>query len=119
MCLHLYIKDFMRMKKFKKCWLLVPLFMVFGCSYIQTRQPVYKILPYQEDMIGLQNLETRVLVYCYNSDEITTEECAQEFEKRGYVRLTDIPRLAAEYDYLKSDTYPTRRWRKDEKIPRW
>ena len=67
----------------------------------------------------MQNLKTRVLVYCYKSEQVSVEQCAQTFEKKGYVRLTDIPRLSAEYDFLKSDTYPTRRWRKDEKIPRW
>ena len=109
----------MRMKKINKFWLLVPFLMLSGCSLIERNDPVYKILPYQEDMIGLQDLKTRVLVYCYNSEYVSTEQCADEFDKRGFVRLTDIPRLPAEYDTLKSNTYPTRRWRKDEKVPRW
>ncbi len=107
------------MKKINIKWILAVLFVLPACSYFEYQEPVYQVLPYQEDMIGLQNLETRVLVYCYQSANVSTEECAQEFEKRGYVRLTNIPRLPAEYDSLKSDTYPTRRWRKDEKIPRW
>jgi len=107
------------MKKMNKLWFLVPLLMLSSCAGIQTDEPVYEVLPYKEDMIGLQNLDTRVLIYCYPSDYYTAEQCASEFESRGFVRLTDIPRLAAEYDYLKADTYPTRRWRKDEKIPRW
>lgn len=116
---YLYIEGFMRMKKLNFSWLLLPLIMLSGCVNYENETPVYRILPYQDDMIGLQNLETRIIVYCYNSATITTEQCAREFENRGYVRLTDIPRLPAEYDYLKSDTYPTRRWRRDEKIPRW
>ena len=73
----------MRMKKINKFWLLVPFLMLSGCSLIERNDPVYKILPYQEDMIGLQDLKTRVLVYCYNSEYVSTEQCADEFEKRG------------------------------------
>lgn len=104
-------------KKFNR--LLIPLLMLSGCFNYEKETPTYDVLPYHEDIIGLQNLESRIIVYCYNSATVTTEQCAKEFENRGYVRLTDIPRLPAEYDFLKSDTYPARRWRKDEKIPRW
>jgi len=37
----------------------------------------------------------------------------------GYVRLRDIPYKSANYDFLKTDTYPTRRWRDGETTPRW
>lgn len=74
---------------------------------------------YEENTVVLQNLKTRTLVYCYNAEEVSAEECAAKFEKDGFVRLRDIPKLTAEYDFLKADTYPTRRWRKNEKIPRW
>ena len=118
--LHISIyKDYMRMKKLNKLWLLMPLLVIAGCSVFSYTKPTYQVLPYQENMIGLQNLNTRVLVYCYNSEHYTAEQCADEFENRGFVRLTNIPRFTAEHDYLKSDTYPTRRWRKDEKAPRW
>ncbi len=96
-------------------------FLLAGCFGARETEetPTYYILPYEEEMIVLQNLKTRVLVYCYSSADITAAECAARFEKQGFVRLKDIPSLPAEYDFLKNDTYPTRRWRKDEKIPRW
>ena len=64
----------MRMKNLNKFWLLMPFLMLSGCSLIERNDPVYKILPYQEDMIGLQDLKTRVLVYCYNSEYVSTEQ---------------------------------------------
>lgn len=109
----------MCMKKMNKLWLLVPLFSLFGCYSADNEIPAFEVVPYKEDMIVLQNLKTRVLAYCYSSPSYTAEYCAKEFEGKGFVRLTDVPRLPAEYDALKADTYPTRRWRKDNKIPRW
>lgn len=102
----------------RKIWLMLPLFLICGCTYWQ-ETPTYQILPYQENMIVLQNLKTRVLVYCYTIEDQTAESCAEKFENGGFVRLKDIPRLTADYDTLKSDTYPTRRWRKEDKVPRW
>ena len=67
----------------------------------------------------LENARKTLDAYCYSSPSYTAEYCAKEFEGKGFVRLTDVPRLPAEYDALKADTYPTRRWRKDNKIPRW
>ena len=104
--------------KINKLWFFIPFIMVAGCS-IHKNEPTYKALPYQESMIGLQDLQSRTLVYCYASKAYTVEQCARKFEEKGFVRLTNIPRFPAQYDTLKADTYPTRRWRKDEKIPRW
>lgn len=74
---------------------------------------------FQEEVIALQNPDTRVLVYCFTSAYYTADACAVRFEKQGFVRLKDIPKLPAEYDFLKTGTYPTRRWRSDERVPRW
>ena len=82
------------MKKTNMKWILSLLFILPACSYFEYQEPVYQVLPYQEDMIGLQNLETRVLVYCYHSDSIPTEECAQEFEKRGIKTINIIKMLS-------------------------
>ncbi len=71
------------------------------------------------DIIVLQNPQTRTIVECYTSDRNPAEYCAEQFEKRGYVRLRDIPYKPADYDFLKTDTYPTRRWRDGEITPRW
>ncbi len=107
------------MKKLNRFWLLMPLFVLASCVNHQDEVPTVQVAPYQEDMIALQNPNTRVLAYCYQSAYYSAEYCAAEFEAKGFVRLTDIPRLVAEYDTLKADTYPTRRWRKDEQVPRW
>lgn len=71
------------------------------------------------DLIVLQNPQSRVVVECYTSERNSAEYCARQFEKRGYVRLSDIPYKSANYDFLKTDTYPTRRWRDGEITPRW
>ncbi len=96
-------------------------FLLAACSGSREAEkiPTYYILPYEEEMIVLQNLKNRILVYCYPSADVSATDCAARFEKQGFVQLRDIPSLPAEYDFLKGDTYPTRRWRKDEKIPRW
>ena len=69
--------------------------------------------------IGLQNLQTRTIVYCHSNYYYTAEECAQHYETIGYTRFKDIPSKPANFDSLKVDTYPTRRWRNGELTPRW
>ncbi len=69
--------------------------------------------------IKLQNLKTRIIVVCRESYYETAETCARFYEKRNYVRLTDIPYKVAKYDRLTKDTFPTRRWRNGERTPRW
>lgn len=105
--------------KYVKSYALAALcLLVCACSSSKP-QTVYTVPLVQEDVIALQNLESRVLVYCFASKHYSTDDCAKHFEKQGYVRLKDIPQFPASYDFLKADTYPTRRWRKDELIPRW
>ena len=57
----------MRMKIFNKTALLA-CFLLAGCAGGNKTEeiPTYYILPDQEEMIVLQNLKTRVLVYCYS-----------------------------------------------------
>ena len=69
--------------------------------------------------IGLQNLRSRTIVYCYNSNTSSAEECALYYESKGYTRFRDIPSRSAKYDFLTVDTYPSRRWRNGELSPRW
>ncbi|MFV0625883.1 MAG: hypothetical protein ACK5N8_00855 [Alphaproteobacteria bacterium] len=73
----------------------------------------------EEEVITLQNLNTRVLINCYQSPYQAAETCAEIFEQRGYVRLKDVPQKPAKFDYLKQNTYPTRRWREGEGTSRW
>ena len=72
-----------------------------------------------EYYIGLQNTYTRTIVYCYNGNGYTAEDCATYYETQGYTRFRDIPSRSAKYDFLTVDTYPTRRWRSGEHSPRW
>ena len=72
-----------------------------------------------EYYIGLQNLSTRTVVYCYNGSNQTAEDCALYYESKGYTRFRNIPSRAAKYDFLTVDTYPTRRWRDGDLFPRW
>lgn len=69
--------------------------------------------------IALENLQTRVVAYCHDSAVFSAEECALDLERRGFVRLTDIPKVTADKDFLTTGTYPTRRWRETDRIPRW
>ena len=68
--------------------------------------------------VVMQNQNTSVLAYCRGTEK-EVEVCVSRLENSCYVRLEDIPRFAAKYDYLKTGTYPTRRWREGEYFPRW
>ena len=69
--------------------------------------------------IGLQHPYDRTVVHCSSNKKYSAEDCAQYFETKGFVRFRNIPYKTAGYDFLKVDTYPTRRWRGSEKTPRW
>lgn len=72
-----------------------------------------------QNIIVLQDLTSRIVATCYTTADVTAETCARAFEAKGYVRLSEIPYKPANYDFLKTDTYPTRRWRGGELTPRW
>lgn len=95
------------------------------------KKPVYKIKPEEVEgeyptvevnkyinQVILENLNTHVLAYCRGTEE-EIEICVSRLENSCYVRLPEIPKFAAQYDYLKNGTYPTRRWRNGEYFPRW
>ena len=84
--------------------------------YVYLRDKTYAN---DEPVIALQNLESRVVVYCHSTPTNSSETCAEIFEGYGYVRLREIPYKTADYDFLRTDTYPTRRWRDNELTPRW
>lgn len=74
-----------------------------------------KYLPRQ---VVMQNLQTRVLAYCRGTDD-EMNECISRLECAGYTQLRNVPTMPAKYDILKKGTYPTRRWRNGETVPRW
>lgn len=73
---------------------------------------------YSRKQVLFQNLKTRVLAYCRGDDE-QIAKCIEKLECSGYVRLTEVPHMSAKYDVLQKGSYPTRRWRKGESVPRW
>lgn len=75
--------------------------------------------PNDQTVITLQNLDNRAIARCSDEGNHTAENCARYFEENGYIRLRDIPYKTANYDFLKVDTYPTRRWRDSEITSRW
>ncbi len=90
-----------------------------ACSSSRLFSATQIAAPAAEPMIGLQNLNTRVVVHCYRNEHYSAEACARNFERQGYVRFRDIPYKTANFDFLKVDTYPTRRWRDQEITSRW
>jgi len=107
------------MNYFKLSCLAVLLMAMSACVRYQEESVTQKVEPYQQDVIALENLQTRVVAYCHASETYTAEECAGALEKDGFVRLTEVPKFVAEKDFLKTGTYPTRRWREGDVAPRW
>lgn len=73
---------------------------------------------YMPRQVVMQNLQTRVLAYCRGTDD-EINECISRLECAGYTQLRNVPTMPAKYDILKKGTYPTRRWRNGETVPRW
>ena len=73
---------------------------------------------YYPNQVIMENLNTRVLAYCRGSEE-EIDSCVETLEASCYTRLSDVPYLTAKQDFLKRGTYPTRRWREGELVPRW
>lgn len=90
-----------------------------GPPQIVYYKDAFENFPNDANPIGLQNLNNRAVAYCFDNSENTAESCAQYLESKGYVRFRDIPYKTANYDFLKVDTYPTRRWRDAELTSRW
>lgn len=73
---------------------------------------------YQRRQVVMQNLQTRVLAYCRGTDD-EMNDCIARLECAGYTQLRNVPTLPAKYDILKKGSYPSRRWRNGENVPRW
>lgn len=109
------------MKTLKKASLVILCVCMAACaSQNKSSQDEVRIIEgHEPSSIALENLKTRVIAYCRDSALFSAEECALDMEKRGFVRLTDIPKVTADKDFLTTGTYPTRRWRETDRIPRW
>ena len=73
---------------------------------------------YPQNQVILQNLNTRVLAYCRGNEE-QIAYCISRLEGSCYVRLSEIPKVTAKADTLRRGSYPTRRWREGDVVPRW
>ncbi|MBR2136982.1 MAG: hypothetical protein IJ852_03355 [Alphaproteobacteria bacterium] len=73
---------------------------------------------YDANQVVMQNLNTRVLAYCRGT-EAEIEACVARLQDSCYTKVSEIPYMSAKYDFLKRGTYPTRRWRNGESVPRW
>ena len=92
-------------------------------------QPCAQPMPtYYGDISATQSAEgillihpvTRTQILCYDLPGESAVQCAENFRAAGYVLVTDIPQVSANYDFLSKNTYPTRRWRGGgEVVPRW
>lgn len=90
----------------------------FDINDVEGEFPTVENNKYIADQVVMQNQNTRVLAYCRGTQQ-EIAACVERLENSCYVRITDVPRLPAKYDMLKTGTYPTRRWRNGESVPRW
>ena len=72
-----------------------------------------------DDGVLLIHPLTRTKVLCLEQPGMSVFDCVNTFRSEGYVLITDVPQFAGRYDLLQEGTYPTRRWRKGENVPRW
>ena len=108
------------MKYIKNACFALLLIAISSCTSQKKEIPqVHMIDPYAHDVITLEHVKTHTIAYCRESENFSVEECALDLEQRGFVRLTDIPKVTADKDFLTTGTYPTRRWRETDVIPRW
>ena len=110
------------MNYIKSSCLVALLIFTAACTHFKSVEPTvqtHQLPTYQEPVIALENLTTRVIAYCYATPEFSAEACAAELEKQNYVKLTDIPRFTASDSQLEEGSYPTRRWRSNNRAPRW
>lgn len=91
-------------------------------------QPCAQPMPtYYGDISATQSAEgillihpvTRTQILCYDLPGESAVQCAENFRAAGYVLVTDIPQVSANYDFC-AKYLPTRRWRGGgEVVPRW
>ena len=111
--------------KAKRLVSIAAVFLVSTCSMFSANNETVEIVNENQTPVNMQPViilqhQTKgTLVCCRTTDEVTAEECAQALEKACFVRIQDLPYRSAQYDFLTVDTYPTRRWRENEKTPRW
>ena len=77
------------------------------------------IIPGQNETVILQHPVTREVFYCESDENVPAAVCAAELEEMGFVRLTDKSLFPSKDDLLQKGSYPPRRFRDNQNIPRW
>lgn len=77
------------------------------------------IVPGTNETIILQQPVTREVFYCESDEYVSAAVCAAELEEMGFVRLTDKSVFPSKDDLLQKGSYPPRRFRDNQSIPRW
>ncbi len=77
------------------------------------------IVPGSNETVILQEPVTREVFYCESDEFSSADVCAAELEEMGFVRLKDKPNFPAKDDFLQKGSYPPRRFREEQSIPRW
>ena len=95
----------------KKAAFLMIFPMICGCTRI--------IIPNEESTIILQQPVTREVFYCESTTGVPADICSAELEENGFVRLTDKPTFTGKDDIPQKGSYPTRRYRDKQDVPRW
>ncbi len=104
---------------------------VSGCPEEQLLPPEPCIQPiptYYGNMSEIEKAEgivlihpiTRTKIVCFDIANKDAISCAKHFQSTGYVLITDLPQFSGNYDTIRTNSYPTRRWRDGGEIyPRW
>ena len=95
----------------KNAFFLILLSVLGGCTRI--------IVPGNNDTVILQQPVTREVFYCESDEFVSAAVCAAELEEMGFVRLTDKSVFPGKDDMLQKGSYPPRRYRDHQNIPRW
>lgn len=77
------------------------------------------VVPGQNETVILQHPVTREVFYCESDENVSAAVCAAELEEMGFVRLTDKSLFPGKDDLLQKGSYPPRRYRDHQNIPRW
>jgi len=98
-------------RKMKKTAFFLILASLCSCTRI--------IVPGTNETIILQQPVTREVFYCESDEYVSAAVCAAELEEMGFVRLTDKSVFPGKDDLLQKGSYPPRRYRDNQNIPRW